>query len=103
MTLTRHTNSQETMNEESSSKLTFRITLTCPLAAQSTYHLGEVKEIIQTGFRTSLEHWLSTHSDFVGLPAILTVLAVDNQSPSVTTKQPLPTKAPSLKNTMSAN
>jgi hypothetical protein len=91
-----------TMNDESSSKQTFKITLTCQLAPQSISHLGEVKAIAKQMLAISQRALHGMRHDYEVLRVTPTVHVEVSHLPSSHTKKPSSTKARSLRSTTSA-
>lgn len=76
------------MNEESNSKQTFKITLTCQSAAQLTSQAGALKETLNRMFQDLPTRYRNMRLAFGALHVTQTV--VEEVSPS----QKLPTKKP---------
>ena len=89
-------------NDESNSKQTFKITLTCPLVPQSIYRRGAVKVTKKEMFYDLLTLLQDMPQDFVDSPVIQMEVEEVNQSQNATTKQPCNTKEQCSKNTMYA-
>src|SRR5690554_1177034 len=90
------------MNEESSSKQTYKITWICQFPVQSTSQVGEVREILRKTSRDLQASLRSMLPDSVASPAIR--MEVEEVSPSrkSSTKRRSSTKTPSTPKTTSA-
>ena len=90
------------MKDESNSKQTFKITLTCPSAQQLIYQPGELKETIQTVCDSSLKPLLNMLLGYVDLHVTQMEVEEVNQSQKLTTPQPCTTKEQCSKSTTCA-
>jgi hypothetical protein len=91
------------MNDESSSKRTFKITLTCQSAPLSIYHRGDQKITTKVEYPTLHELLLVMHRVYAASHVTQMEVEEVNPSPQSPTKKPSSTKEQSLKKSTSVS